>query len=90
MAYAYFTYRGNKILTEDAKSGCRPSGSLQSWVRGSNWPCGTWKFGGNILGSEQHGFIASVGFELYCRLLEESVKQLKGEVVQELPSRYWT
>src|SRR5690606_41561123 len=40
---------------------------------------------GNILGAEQHGFIASVGFELYCRLLEESIKELRGEIVPEPP-----
>jgi transcription-repair coupling factor (superfamily II helicase) len=34
---------------------------------------------GNILGVHQHGFIAAVGFELYCRLLEEAVKELRGE-----------
>jgi len=34
---------------------------------------------GNILGESQHGFIAAVGFEMYCRLLEEAVMELKGE-----------
>ena len=40
---------------------------------------------GNLLGPEQHGFIASVGFELYCRLLEESIKELRGEAVVAPP-----
>jgi transcription-repair coupling factor (superfamily II helicase) len=34
---------------------------------------------GNLLGAEQSGHIAAVGFELYCSLLQESVKNLKGE-----------
>ncbi len=34
---------------------------------------------GNLLGTRQHGFIAAVGFELYCRLLQEAVDELKGE-----------
>jgi len=34
---------------------------------------------GNILGLRQHGFIAAVGFELYCRLLKEAVDEIKGE-----------
>ena len=34
---------------------------------------------GNLLGQEQHGYIASVGFDLYCRLLKESIEHLKGE-----------
>jgi transcription-repair coupling factor (superfamily II helicase) len=34
---------------------------------------------GNILGTRQHGFITAVGFEMYCRLLQEAVGQAKGE-----------
>jgi transcription-repair coupling factor (superfamily II helicase) len=36
---------------------------------------------GNILGGEQHGHIASVGFDTYLRLLEETVQELKGEEI---------
>jgi len=38
---------------------------------------------GNILGGEQSGQIAAVGFEMYTRLLEETIRELKGEVVEE-------
>ncbi|MFP4055501.1 MAG: transcription-repair coupling factor [Candidatus Brocadiia bacterium] len=38
---------------------------------------------GNILGYEQHGHIAAVGYDLYCRLLEASVKELRNEPVHE-------
>lgn len=34
---------------------------------------------GNLLGSEQHGFIAEVGFETYVRLVREAVEELRGE-----------
>lgn len=37
---------------------------------------------GNLLGSEQHGHIAAVGFDLYCRLTQEAVQELKGEPVE--------
>jgi len=40
---------------------------------------------GNLLGSQQHGFIEEVGFDLYCRLLDEAVRELKGEKAQEKP-----
>ena len=33
---------------------------------------------GNLLGTEQHGFVNAVGFDLYCRLLKESVENLKN------------
>src|SRR5947208_13562120 len=36
---------------------------------------------GNILGGEQHGQIAAVGFDMYIRMLEEAVQELKGEEV---------
>ncbi len=38
---------------------------------------------GNILGSQQHGHITNVGYELYCKLLEDAVRKLKGEKVEE-------
>jgi transcription-repair coupling factor (superfamily II helicase) len=49
---------------------------------------------GNILGPEQHGYVAAVGFDLYCQLLEQQVQDLLGqprqmkdwpEVTMELP-----
>jgi len=36
---------------------------------------------GNILGSEQSGYIADVGYELYCRMLENAVRELRNEQV---------
>jgi transcription-repair coupling factor (superfamily II helicase) len=38
---------------------------------------------GNLLGAEQHGHIAAVGFETYCRLLEDTMRKLQGEDVEE-------
>ena len=38
---------------------------------------------GNILGSEQHGHITAVGYDMYCKLLEEAVQKLKGEKIEE-------
>ena len=40
---------------------------------------------GNLLGSEQSGHIAGVGFEVYCRLLRESVSRLKGDEIALRP-----
>ena len=41
---------------------------------------------GNLLGSEQSGHVAGIGFELYCRLLRESVSRLKGEELSLRPT----
>jgi transcription-repair coupling factor (superfamily II helicase) len=40
---------------------------------------------GNLLGAEQSGHITSIGFELYCQLLKESVARLKGEKIKHPP-----
>jgi len=41
---------------------------------------------GNILGPEQSGHIAAVGYELYCQLLERAVKRMRGEAYAERPA----
>ena len=41
---------------------------------------------GNILGAEQSGHIAAVGYELYCQLLEKAVKRMRGEEYAERPA----
>lgn len=38
---------------------------------------------GNLLGAEQHGHMEAVGYDLYCKMLNEAVKQLKGELEEE-------
>lgn len=40
---------------------------------------------GNLLGAQQHDDIAGVGFEMYCRLLDEAVHELREGVQAELP-----
>ena len=34
---------------------------------------------GNILGPEQHGFMAAVGYDLYCKLVDRAMREAKGE-----------
>jgi transcription-repair coupling factor (superfamily II helicase) len=40
---------------------------------------------GNVLGAEQHGFITAVGFDLYCQLLDQAVRELRNEVIEQVP-----
>ncbi len=40
---------------------------------------------GNLLGSEQHGQLAAVGFDLYVRLLDQAIRELRGEMVDDTP-----
>jgi len=89
-AYAYFLYRKPEALTPDAQD--RLAALKEFTELGSGLKIamrdleirGT----GNLLGPEQHGYIEAVGFELYCQMLSEAVRQLKGEAVdrRELPA----
>ena len=38
---------------------------------------------GNLLGAEQHGHMEAVGYDMYCKMLNEAVKHLKGELSEE-------
>jgi len=40
---------------------------------------------GNILGPEQHGHMMAVGFDMYCRLLDEAVHEIRGTATEQLP-----
>lgn len=85
LAYAYFTYRKDKVLTE--KSQKRLTAIKEFTELGAGYKIslrdleirGT----GNILGPEQHGYIAAVGFDLYCQLLEQQVRDLAGQHKEE-------
>ena len=86
VAYAYFTYNPNKVLNEDAQkrlSAIRDFTELGSGIKLAMRDLEI-RGAGNILGPEQHGFIAAVGFELYCQMLEEALQQRKeGQVEAE-------
>ena len=81
IAYAYFTYRKNKILNQQAEK--RLAAIREFTEFGSGFKIAKRDLeirgAGNILGSEQHGHMLAIGFDLYCRLLEDAVRQLKGE-----------
>lgn len=87
VAYGYFTFRKDKVLTEDAEKRLRAIKEFTELGSGFRIAMRDLEIrgAGNLLGPEQHGFIASIGFELYCKLLEESIRELRGEVVTQPP-----
>lgn len=80
MAYAYFTYQRDKVLTEVAEK--RLQAIKEFTELGSGFKIAmrdlAIRGAGNLLGAEQHGFIASVGFDLYSQMLKEAIDELKG------------
>ncbi|GEK34491.1 transcription-repair coupling factor [Kurthia sibirica] len=75
VAYAYFMYQRDKVLTEVAEQ--RLQAVKEFTELGSGFKIAmrdlSIRGAGNLLGSQQHGFIDSVGFDLYSQMLEEAV-----------------
>ncbi|MEH6940689.1 transcription-repair coupling factor [Bacillus sp. JJ722] len=76
VAYAYFTYRKDKVLTEVAEK--RLQAIKEFTELGSGFKIAmrdlSIRGAGNLLGAEQHGFIDSVGFDLYSQMLKEAIE----------------
>lgn len=88
MAYAYFTYRRDKVLTETAEKRLQAIKEFAELGAGFKIAMRDLEIrgAGNLLGAQQHGHIVSVGFEMYCRFLEEAIGQLKsGDIVEPPP-----
>ena len=83
-AYAYFTYRPGKALTEIAEK--RLSAIKEYAEFGAGFKIALCDLeirgAGNLLGAEQHGYIDSVGYDLYVKLLNEAVLEERGESVK--------
>ncbi|MBX3076014.1 transcription-repair coupling factor [Candidatus Obscuribacterales bacterium] len=79
-AYCYCLYKPQKVITELAQSRLKAIREFTSLGSGYQIALRDMEIRGvgNILGGEQHGHMVSVGFDLYCKLLEESVSELKG------------
>lgn len=87
MAFAYFTYRRDKVLTETAEKRLQAIKEFAELGAGFKIAMRDLEIrgAGNILGAQQSGHIVNVGFEMYCRLLEEAIQELQTGVVVEPP-----
>jgi transcription-repair coupling factor (superfamily II helicase) len=79
-AYAYLLLPPAKSLTEQAQKRLKAIDEFNDLGSGFQLAMRDLEIrgAGNLLGAEQHGFIVNVGFDLYTRLLEEAVRELKG------------
>lgn len=83
-AFAYFLYKPQKILTEVAE---KRLGAIRDFTEfGSGFKIAMRDLeirgAGNLIGAQQHGQLAAVGFDLYCQMLKEAVQELRGEIVE--------
>ena len=85
MAYAFLLYRRDKLLKEVAEK--RLAAIREFTDLGSGFKIAMRDLeirgAGNLLGAEQHGHMEAVGYDLYCKLLNQAVKALKGERDEE-------
>ena len=84
-AYAFLMYRRDKMLKEIAEK--RLAAIKEYTELGSGFKIAMRDLeirgAGNLLGAEQHGHMEAVGYDLYCKMLNEAVKEAKGMDVAE-------
>src|SRR5690606_5633852 len=85
VAYAYFLYQRNKVLTDVAEN--RLQAIKEFTELGSGFKIAmrdlSIRGAGNLLGAQQHGFIDSVGFDMYSKMLEEAIEEKRGNGKEE-------
>ena len=85
IAYAYLIYDKDKVLTEVAEKRLK---TLKDFTElGSGFKVAMKDLeirgAGNLVGEAQHGQMSVVGYDLYCKMLEDAIKILKGEIEKE-------
>ncbi len=85
LAYAYLTYQKDKVLNEVAEKRLQAIREFTEFGSGFKIAMRDLEIrgAGSLLGREQHGHLEAIGYDLYIKLLEDTVKELKGEEVTE-------
>ncbi len=80
LAYAYMTFDPKKSLDETAEKRLRAIKEFTEFGSGFKIAMRDLEIrgAGNLLGPEQHGFMASVGYDMYCQILSEAVDEAMG------------
>jgi transcription-repair coupling factor (superfamily II helicase) len=84
-AYAYVTYRRDKALSEVADKRLKAIKEFTEFGSGFKIAMRDLEIrgAGSLLGEIQHGHMEQVGYDMYCKLLDEVVKEMQGEEVVE-------
>ncbi|MBK5261344.1 MAG: transcription-repair coupling factor [Peptostreptococcaceae bacterium] len=83
MAYAYLMHQKDKILSEVAEKRLRAIKEFTEFGAGFKIAMKDLEIrgAGNLLGTEQHGHMVMIGYELYCKLIDDAIRALGGEIV---------
>ncbi|HEY6573202.1 MAG TPA: transcription-repair coupling factor [Candidatus Eisenbacteria bacterium] len=86
-AFCYLLVPPGKVLAEDSEKRLRVIAEHEELGAGLQIAMRDLEIrgAGNLLGPQQHGFMTSVGFDLYCRMVDEVVQELKGTAVEQRP-----
>ncbi len=84
-SFAYLMYSKDKVLQLDAEKRLQTIKEFTEFGSGFRVAMKDLEIrgAGNLLGAEQHGHMDSVGYELYCKLLNEAVMELRGMKIDE-------
>ena len=85
-AFAYLMYKPQKVLTEIAEKRLAAIREFTEFGAGFKIAMRDLEIrgAGNLIGAQQHGHLAAVGFEMYSQMLKEAVQELRGEKVEEV------
>lgn len=85
LAYAYLFYKPDKVLSEVANKRLRAIKDFTEFGSGFKIALRDLEIrgAGNLIGAQQHGFMDSVGYDMYCKLLEEAVADVRGIELEE-------
>ncbi len=85
VAYSYFMYKKDKLLSEVAEKRLKAIKEFTELGSGFKIAMRDLEIrgAGNLMGSSQHGHMSVVGYDLYCRMLEETIDKLKGDIEDE-------
>ena len=85
IAYAYLMYQKDKVLTEVAEKRLKAIKEFTEFGAGFKVAMRDLEIrgAGNLLGSQQSGHMMNIGYELYCKLVDDAIRALKGEIVKD-------
>lgn len=83
--YAYFMYEKDKVLSEIAEKRLKAIKEFTEFGSGFKIAMRDLEIrgAGNILGPQQHGHMAVIGYDLYVKMLNDAIRKVKGEIVEE-------
>lgn len=84
-SFAYLMYKRDKVLQEVSEKRLQTIREFTQFGSGFKVAMRDLEIrgAGNLLGAQQHGHMDTIGYELYCKILDEAVRQLKGEKVAD-------